>query len=99
MNRIIIILSIIFTLFLYYVIRFLVIWYEGSGMWINLYENIVDINELDNLLYHKEVDLISDEECKELKKIIINNKKKWVCKKVVLYTFGGVSYLGDKVGK
>lgn len=98
MNRILIILGIIIIILIYGIIKYLVIWYNGSGMWLNLYDNIVEIDELDNLLYHKEIDLLSSEECKELKNIIINNKKKWVCKKVVLYTLGGVSYLGDKVG-
>ena len=97
MNRILIILGLIILIYTYYTIRFLVIWYNGSGMWLNLYDNIVNINQLDNLLYHEEIDLLTKEECINLKMIIINNRKKWVCKKIVLYTLGGVSYLGDKI--
>jgi hypothetical protein len=90
----------ILLIIIFRVTHIIVLWYNGSGMWIdNLDDNLVSMDKLDNIIYHNEKNIISTEEAFKIKKIIIENKKKWVCKKVVLYTFGGVSYLGDKLEK
>ena len=98
-KNILIILAIITLFIIFHSLTYVISWYAGSGMWVDLDKNLVSFDKLDNIIYHDERDILSLDECKDIKNKIIKNKKKWVCKKVVLYTLGGVSYLGDRVGK
>jgi hypothetical protein len=68
--------------------------YTDSGLSLNLNNNIVPLNELRNII-HLQDDLLSIDECKKIKNIILNHRNLWKKKKYILYSFGNSSYLND----
>ena len=70
--------------------------YKSTGLSINLNNNLTSIDELKNVI-HLEHELLSENECNLIKQKILDDKKNWIKRKYILYSYSNCSYLGDSL--
>ncbi len=70
------------------------IYIDPGFIWVNLKTNLIPINKLKNV-FIRDIQFLTPETCYQIKCKILNNKKHFIKRNILLSTLGNASYQGD----